>query len=63
MVAPTVDIIANPASGRDVRDMSSQFEHLPLVDMPLLRDFAPSYLDWLAHPSYDDYWRAIAHRE
>jgi predicted acyl esterase len=21
-------------------DMSSQFEHLPLVDMPLLRDFA-----------------------
>ena len=33
-------------------DPSSQFEHLPLVDMPLLRDFAPYYLDWLAHPSY-----------
>ena len=44
-------------------DMSSQFEHLPLVGMPLLRDFAPSYLDWLAHPNHDDYWRAIAHRE
>ena len=23
-------------------DPPSQFEHLPLVDMPLLRDFAPS---------------------
>ena len=42
---------------------SSQFEHLPLVDMPLLRDFAPSYFDWLAHPTYDDYWRSIAHKE
>jgi putative CocE/NonD family hydrolase len=44
-------------------DPSSQFEHLPLVDMPLLRDFAPYYLDWLAHPNYDDYWRSIAHKE
>ena len=44
-------------------DPSSQFEHLPLVDMPLLRDFAPYYFDWLAHPNYDDYWRSIAHKE
>ncbi|MFL5659063.1 MAG: CocE/NonD family hydrolase, partial [Ktedonobacteraceae bacterium] len=44
-------------------DPSSQFDHLPLVDMPLLRDFAPYYFDWLAHPSYDDYWRSIAHKE
>ena len=44
-------------------DLPSQFEHLPLVDMPLLRDFAPSYFDWLAHPNYDDYWRSIAHKE
>ena len=42
---------------------SAQFERLPLVDMPLLRDFAPYYFDWLAHPNYDDYWRAIAHKE
>src|SRR5260370_13731458 len=46
-----------------ISDPSSQFEHLPLVDMPLLRDFAPYYLDWLAHPNYDDYWRSIAHKE
>src|SRR6266566_2101173 len=42
---------------------SAQFERLPLVDMPLLRDFAPYYFDWLAHPNYDDYWRGIAHKE
>jgi uncharacterized protein len=42
---------------------SSQFEHLPLMDMSLLRDFAPYYFDWLAHPTYDDYWRGIAHKE
>jgi uncharacterized protein len=41
---------------------SAQFEHLPLVDMPLLRDFAPYYFDWLDHPTYDDYWRGIAHK-
>src|SRR5438046_6906582 len=44
-------------------DPSSQFDHLPLVDMPLLRDLAPYFFDWLAHPSYDDYWRSIAHKE
>jgi putative CocE/NonD family hydrolase len=37
------------------------FEHLPLVNMPLLRQFAPYYLEWLAHPSYDDYWQSLAH--
>ncbi len=46
-----------------ISDLPSQFEHLPLVDMPLLRDFAPYYFDWLAHPNYDDYWRSIAHKE
>ncbi len=46
-----------------ISDLPSQFEHLPLVDMPLLRDFASYYFDWLAHPNYDDYWRSIAHKE
>ncbi|MFL5663761.1 MAG: CocE/NonD family hydrolase [Ktedonobacteraceae bacterium] len=41
---------------------SAQFEHLPLVDMPLLRAFAPYYFEWLAHPNYDDYWRSMAHK-
>jgi putative CocE/NonD family hydrolase len=36
------------------------FKHLPLVDMPLLREFAPYYFEWLAHPNYDDYWQDLA---
>jgi hypothetical protein len=44
-------------------NVAAQFEHLPLVDMPLLRDFAPSYFEWLAHPTYDAYWRGMAHKE
>jgi hypothetical protein len=44
-------------------NVPAQFEHLPLVDMPLLRDFAPFYFEWLAHPTYDDYWRGMAHKE
>ncbi len=46
-----------------MNDPSSQFQHLPLVDMPLLRDFAPYYFEWLAHPTYDDYWQCLAHKE
>ena len=41
---------------------SALFEHLPLGDKPLLREFAPFYFEWLAHPNYDDYWRNIAHK-
>ena len=36
------------------------YAHLPLTDVPHLQELTPYYLDWLAHPSYDDYWRAIA---
>ncbi|PYV14914.1 MAG: X-Pro dipeptidyl-peptidase [Acidobacteria bacterium] len=40
-------------------------EILPLADYPLLRlggharlgQLAPYFLDWLAHPAYDDYWK------
>ena len=40
--------------------VAAAYEHLPLNDVPGLKGFAPYYLDWLAHPSYDDYWRAAA---
>ncbi len=40
--------------------VAAAYEHLPLNDVPGLKEFAPYYLDWLAHPSYDDYWRAAA---
>ena len=40
------------------------FLHLPLDANPELRgDMAPYYADWLAHPEYDDYWRAISIEE
>ena len=37
--------------------------HLPLNDMPALRQVADYYYDWLAHTTYDDYWKAISPRE
>jgi putative CocE/NonD family hydrolase len=35
--------------------------HLPLADMPRIagRRAGVFYQDWIAHPDYDDYWRAI----
>ena len=38
---------------------------LPLTDYPLdalpdLKSLAPYFQDWLAHPSYDDYWKQIS---
>jgi putative CocE/NonD family hydrolase len=39
---------------------SPPYEHLPLVDMPWLCEFAPHYLEWLAHPTYDAYWQRLA---
>jgi putative CocE/NonD family hydrolase len=48
--------------------------HLPLASYPLFNtsgfqtselmgSLAPYYLDWLAHPAYDDYWRAWSIQE
>jgi putative CocE/NonD family hydrolase len=47
---------------------------LPLTDYPILNmenrpelawngSVAPYFLDWLAHPTYDDYWKAISIEE
>ncbi|MDX1390611.1 MAG: CocE/NonD family hydrolase, partial [Acidobacteriota bacterium] len=30
--------------------------HLPLADLPFLRDEAPYYFEWLAHPPEDPWW-------
>lgn len=46
-------------------------EKLPLTDYPLfnagmaqgsdaLSELAPYFLDWLAHPNYDDYWKQLS---
>ena len=46
-----------------INDNDALFGRLPLTDLPLLKKLAPYYLDWLDHPSYDDYWKAIAPKE
>ena len=38
-------------------------KYLPLAGMPVLRGLADYYYDWLAHPTYDDYWKAMSPRE
>lgn len=45
------------------RDPYAISNHLPLADVPAFREVADYYYDWLAHPTYDDYWKAIAPRE
>jgi hypothetical protein len=37
--------------------------HLPLKAMSALREVAEYYYDWLDHPTYDAYWKALAPRE
>ncbi len=45
------------------RDPHAMSRHLPLSDMPALREVGEYYYDWLAHPTYDDYWKALSPRE
>src|SRR5215468_9226125 len=35
----------------------------PLLTVPDLKTLAPYYADWLAHPSYDDYWKSLSVEE
>ncbi len=40
--------------------LTSAFNRLPLSDMEALKGgLAPYYYDWMDHPEYDDYWKAI----
>jgi putative CocE/NonD family hydrolase len=47
---------------RLAKQPSAQYEHLPLTTLPLLREMgtSPYYFDWLAHSTYDEYWKALA---
>ena len=43
-----------------VDGMTEAFLSLPLNDLPYLKDgLATYYFDWLAHPDFDDYWKAL----
>ena len=45
---------------KSVDGMTDAFLHLPLKDMPQLSGgLADYYFDWLAHPSFDDYWKKL----
>jgi putative CocE/NonD family hydrolase len=39
------------------------YRRTPLSGLPLLEERAPYYLEWLAHPSDDEFWRRTAPRE
>jgi len=46
-------------------DLMPHYEHLQLKTLPILQEDGLSsyYFDWLAHPTYDSYWKAIAVKE
>ena len=47
-----------------IDSMESSFGFLPLNELPHLKDgLADYYYDWLAHPSYDDYWKELCIEE
>lgn len=48
-----------PAGAADL-DVERTLAHLPLDDHPPLRDLAPFWGEWLAHPTADAYWRPIS---
>lgn len=39
--------------------LAALYEALPLATMAHLQDVFPPFFQWLAHPAYDDFWRAI----
>lgn len=39
-------------------DSAAGYAALPLLDVPMLRERAPYYIDWLEHPTPDAYWAA-----
>ncbi len=43
--------------------MRERMDFLPLKEFPMFRAGAPYFFDWLDHPCYDDYWRALSIEE
>ncbi|HJU29219.1 MAG TPA: CocE/NonD family hydrolase, partial [Candidatus Binataceae bacterium] len=43
--------------------MRSAMDFLPLREFPMFRAGAPYFFDWLDHPYYDSYWRALSIEE
>jgi putative CocE/NonD family hydrolase len=45
-----------PLDSETPLDVDVALTELPLATHPLIREYAAFYLDWLAHPTADDYW-------
>ncbi|HLZ09027.1 MAG TPA: CocE/NonD family hydrolase, partial [Chloroflexota bacterium] len=43
-----------------IDNMRETFRTLPLRSLPLVAEFAPYILDWLDHPTRDEFWRAVS---
>ncbi len=55
-----------PELGRVISSIDTMRETmnaLPLSEFPMFQRGAPYFFDWLKHPSYDDYWRALSIEE
>ena len=42
-----------------IDEMRKWLDVIALKDLPMFRIGAPFFFDWLEHPAYDSYWRAI----
>ena len=46
-----------------IDSLEGAFRHLPTGELPYLKGLATYFYDWLAHPSYDDYWKGLSIEE
>ncbi|WP_280783452.1 CocE/NonD family hydrolase [Rhodococcus opacus] len=46
-----------------VDHIDALYARYPISAQPEIVDVAPHYFDWLAHPSYDAYWKSTAPKE
>jgi putative CocE/NonD family hydrolase len=44
-------------------NLAQLYNTLPLNKMAHLQNISPHFFNWLAHPAYDDFWRAIDARQ
>jgi hypothetical protein len=53
------DRATTPLEWRNVLPLAN----FPMRGLPEVKALAPYYADWLAHPSYDEYWKALSIEE
>jgi putative CocE/NonD family hydrolase len=53
-------LVTSPRSATRLSELEPLWEHLPLPSAPVPEAAARYYHDWLAHPTDDEYWQALA---